>query len=181
MFGYRNRFSQPKQILHAMCARKLNQFNNDTKGSISVRWYGSAISRLPARRCDMRIRYRSGHTCIAFNAQRRPGPVSKTQNCAGHMGEALPFWLWRLDFMGTPGARAGRGNQLKPSECFKRNFSISTSGVEDPLALRFCIDKLGIDSVMWAIDYPCQPTAPAVAFTDSAPLIEGEHAKVAHG
>jgi predicted TIM-barrel fold metal-dependent hydrolase len=99
----------------------------------------------------------------------------------GHMGEALPFWLWRLDFMGAPGARAGRGNQLKPSEYFKRNFSITTSGVEDPLALRFCIDKLGIDSVMWAIDYPYQPTAPAVAFIDSAPLTEEERAKVAHG
>ncbi|WP_342084784.1 amidohydrolase family protein [Dyadobacter sp. OTU695] len=98
----------------------------------------------------------------------------------GHMGEALPFWLWRLDFMGAPGARAGRGNQLKPSEYFKRNFSITTSGVEDPLVLRFCIDKLGIDSIMWAIDYPFQPTAPAVNFIDSAPLTDDERMKVAH-
>ncbi|UFH55891.1 amidohydrolase family protein [Spirosoma sp. KNUC1025] len=98
----------------------------------------------------------------------------------GHMGEALPFWLWRLDFMGAPGARAGRGNQLKPSEYFKRNFSITTSGVEDPLALRFSIDKLGIDSVMWAIDYPYQPTAPAVSFIESATLTDQERAKVAH-
>ncbi|MCF0075007.1 amidohydrolase family protein [Dyadobacter sp. CY261] len=99
----------------------------------------------------------------------------------GHMGEALPFWLWRLDFMGAPGARAGRGNQLKPSEYFKRNFYVTTSGVEDPLVLRFCIDKLGIDSVMWAIDYPFQPTAPAVAFMDTAPLTDAEREKVAHG
>jgi 5-carboxyvanillate decarboxylase len=99
----------------------------------------------------------------------------------GHMGEALPFWLWRLDFMGAPGARAGRGNQLKPSEYFRRNFSITTSGVEDPLALRFCINKLGIDSVMWAIDYPYQPTAPAVAFLESAALSDEERAKIAHG
>lgn len=105
----------------------------------------------------------------------------KLQIVLGHMGEALPFWLWRLDFMGAPGARAGRGNQLKPSEYFKRNFSITTSGVEDPLALRFCIDKLGIDSVMWAIDYPFQPTAPAVAFIDTAPLTDVEREKVAHG
>ena len=55
----------------------------------------------------------------------------------GHMGEAIPFWMWRLDFMGAPGARAaGRTNQLKPSEYFQRNFAITTSGVEDPLALR---------------------------------------------
>jgi 5-carboxyvanillate decarboxylase len=100
----------------------------------------------------------------------------------GHMGEALPFWMWRLDFMGAPGARAaGRPNQLKPSEYFKRNFAITTSGVEDPLALRFCIDKLGIDAVMWAIDYPYQPTAPAVKFLESAPLSDRERSLLAHG
>lgn len=99
----------------------------------------------------------------------------------GHMGEALPFWLWRLDFMGAPGARAaGRPNQLKPSEYFRRNFAITTSGVEDPVALRFCIDKIGIDSIMWAIDYPYQPTAPAVAFLESAPASEKERAQIAH-
>jgi 5-carboxyvanillate decarboxylase len=91
----------------------------------------------------------------------------------GHMGEALPFWMWRLDFMAAPGARAaGRTNQLKPSEYFQRNFAITTSGVEDPLALRYCIDKVGADNIMWAIDYPYQPTAPAVAFIESAPMSE---------
>lgn len=105
----------------------------------------------------------------------------KLQIVIGHMGEALPFWLWRLDFMGAPGARAGRKNALKPSEYFQRNISITTSGVEDPLALRFCIDKIGIDRIMWAIDYPFQPTAPAVSFIESAALSETERAKIAHG
>jgi predicted TIM-barrel fold metal-dependent hydrolase len=98
----------------------------------------------------------------------------------GHMGEALPFWMWRLDFMGAPGSRAGRMNQLKPSEYFRRNFAITTSGVEDPLALRFAIDKLGIDHVMWAIDYPYQATAPAVAFLDATTLSNEERAKISH-
>jgi 5-carboxyvanillate decarboxylase len=98
----------------------------------------------------------------------------------GHMGEALPFWLWRLDFMGAPGARAGRKNALKPSEYFQRNITITTSGVEDPSALRFCIDKIGVDRIMWAIDYPYQPTGPAVSFIEKAPLSEVEREKIAH-
>jgi predicted TIM-barrel fold metal-dependent hydrolase len=99
----------------------------------------------------------------------------------GHMGEALPFWMWRLDFMAAPGARAaGRTNQLKPSEYFQRNFAITTSGVEDPLALRYCIDKIGADNIMWAIDYPYQPTAPAVSFIESAPISEDHREKIAH-
>lgn len=105
----------------------------------------------------------------------------KLQVVIGHMGEALPFWLGRLDFMGAPGARAGRKNQLKPSEYFKRNITITTSGVEDPLALRYCIDKIGADNIMWAIDYPFQPTASAVAFIETSSLTEVERAKIAYG
>lgn len=97
----------------------------------------------------------------------------------GHMGEAVPFWLWRLDFMGPPGKR-NRPNRLKPSEYFARNYAITTSGVEDPLALRYCIDRIGVDNVMWAIDHPYQPTAPAVAFIDEAPLSDEERARVCH-
>lgn len=99
----------------------------------------------------------------------------------GHMGEALPFWMWRLDFMAAPGARAaGRSNQLKPSEYFPRNFAITTSGVEDPLALRYCIDRIGADNIMWAIDYPYQPTGPAVAFIESAPMSDTHRQKIAY-
>ena len=99
----------------------------------------------------------------------------------GHMGEALPFWMWRLDFMAAPGARAaGRTNQLKPSEYFQRNFAITTSGVEDPLVLRYCIDKIGADKIMWAIDYPYQPTAPAVSFIESAQMSENHREQIAY-
>jgi 2,3-dihydroxybenzoate decarboxylase/5-carboxyvanillate decarboxylase len=98
----------------------------------------------------------------------------------GHMGEAVPFWLWRLDYMGAPG-RQGRTQRLSASEYFERNFAITTSGVEDPLALRYCIDKVGVDRVMWAIDYPYQPTAPAVQWIDAAELSDEERDKVCHG
>jgi 5-carboxyvanillate decarboxylase len=37
----------------------------------------------------------------------------------------------------------------------------------------------GIDRGMWAIDYPFQPTAPAVAFLESAKLSEDERARIA--
>ena len=49
---------------------------------------------------------------------------------------------------------AVRRNQLTPGEYFQRNIAITTSGVEDPLVLRFCIDKIGIDHIMVEVDYP---------------------------
>jgi 5-carboxyvanillate decarboxylase len=98
----------------------------------------------------------------------------------GHMGEALPFWLWRLDYMASPGSRAALRNKLKPSEYLRRNFAITTSGLDDPLALRFAIEKIGIDRVMWAIDYPFQDTPGSVAFIESATLSDSEREQVAH-
>lgn len=98
----------------------------------------------------------------------------------GHMGEALPFWLWRLDYMASPGSRSALRNGLKPSEYMRRNFCVTTSGLEDPLALRFLIEKIGVERVMWAIDYPFQETAASVAFIESAPLSEAEREQIAH-
>jgi len=102
----------------------------------------------------------------------------------GHMGEGIPFWLWRLDYMHQRSAMA-RGLaprvQLKVSEYFRRNFAITTSGVESHAALRYSVEVLGPENVMWAIDYPYQPTTPAVQFMRTAPLPEDVKAMVAGG
>ena len=66
------------------------------------------------------------------------------------------------------GIGRAKKTELGMAEYFHRNFAITTSGVEDPLALDYSIRKLGVDNVMWAIDYPYQPTEPAVRFMDEA-------------
>ncbi|MGH9716918.1 MAG: amidohydrolase family protein [Candidatus Acidiferrales bacterium] len=107
----------------------------------------------------------------------------KLKICIGHMGEAVHFWFWRLDFMNQHAQNRGSAPKLKlkPSEYFKRNFVITTSGQESHLALDYSIKALGIDNVLWAIDYPYQPTTPAVEFMDSAPVSEAEREKLYHG
>ena len=101
----------------------------------------------------------------------------------GHMGEAVHFWLWRINFMNTRAQSIGRApkTELDMDQYFRRNFAITTSGVEDPLALDYSIRKLGVDNVMWAIDYPYQPTQPAVEFMDAAPISDADKAKVYGG
>jgi 2,3-dihydroxybenzoate decarboxylase/5-carboxyvanillate decarboxylase len=107
----------------------------------------------------------------------------KLKVCIGHMGEAIPFWIWRINFMNSRAQAIGRAPKTKLSiaEYFRRNFVVTTSGVEDPLALRYTIDKLGIDNVLWAIDYPYQPQQPAVDFMDAAPVTEAERHALCHG
>lgn len=101
----------------------------------------------------------------------------------GHMGEGLPFWVTRLDFMHAEAVLVGCAPplKLKPSEYLKRNFVITTSGQENHLALKYSIDLLGEDNVLWAIDYPYQPMEPAVKFMDTAPLTDAVKAKVYGG
>jgi len=107
----------------------------------------------------------------------------KLKICLGHMGEAVHFWLWRLDYMNKNAQNRGAAPKLKlkPSEYFKRNFVITTSGQESHLALDFSIKALGVENVLWAIDYPYQPSAPAVAFMDSAPISDKDKELVYHG
>lgn len=100
----------------------------------------------------------------------------------GHMGESIPYNLWRLNFMyHNNKGRRSKVLQTDPADTFKRNFMITTSGVESHPALKYCIEVLGVDNIMWAIDYPYQPTTPAVAFMDTAPISEADRARIYYG
>lgn len=93
----------------------------------------------------------------------------------GHMGEAVHFWIWRLDHMSQAGVSRGETPiRRKPSEYLRQNLKITTSGQENPDALRYSIETLGLWNVMWAIDYPYQQTPGAVRFMDSAPVTQPE-------
>ena len=106
----------------------------------------------------------------------------KLKICLGHMGEAVHFWLWRIDYMSLNAQQRGWARKLKrkPSEYFKDNFVITTSGQESHLALDFSIKAIGAENILWAIDYPYQPTTPAVEFMDSAPISDQEKELIYH-
>ena len=100
----------------------------------------------------------------------------------GHMGEALPFWLWRLDHMYKRRAKDGRLKpvSLTPSEYFRRNFAVTTSGFEAEDVLELVIKHAGIDNVMWAIDYPFESSINAVSFIDRAKLSATQRVSICH-
>jgi len=99
----------------------------------------------------------------------------------GHMGESIPFNIWRCDFIyGLHKAWGDIPGNLKPSEVFKRNFWITTSGVEHTPALKYCIDVLGPDRVLWAIDYPYQPSPPAVKWLNEADISKEHKEMIYH-
>jgi 5-carboxyvanillate decarboxylase len=101
----------------------------------------------------------------------------------GHMGEGIPYWFYRVDYMHRGAARFNWRPQLAkaPSEYFKSNFTITTSGMNWSPVLEFCLKVVGPDNIMFAVDYPYQETAEAVHFLDSAALSETDRAKLYHG
>ena len=100
----------------------------------------------------------------------------------GHMGEAIPYWLYRIDYMHARSIIGMHRPKLKraPSEYFKENFYITTSGVNWHPVLQFCINVLGADRIMFAIDYPYQESGEAVEFLNSAAISEEDKEKIFH-
>ena len=94
--------------------------------------------------------------------------------CVGHLGEALPFWMKRIDFMHTASARAGRENTLKlekkPSDYLRENVYVTTSGMPWTDAILYCQNVLGMDRVLYAMDYPYQFVADEVREQDNLPI-----------
>lgn len=103
----------------------------------------------------------------------------------GHLGEALPFWLGRLDNRYANIKRRGLsplGKPLErlPSEYFAANFHITTSGMMTDPPLDFCLRVVGEDRILFAIDYPFEQTGEAVDFIRAAPLSPEARRKITH-
>lgn len=95
----------------------------------------------------------------------------------GHLGEALPFWLWRLDNMWER-APAYKELQKTPSQYFKENFLVTTSGLFSQPSLLNVYQSLGADRILFAVDYPFESNEAAVQFMKEAPISDVDKEKV---
>jgi 5-carboxyvanillate decarboxylase len=96
----------------------------------------------------------------------------RLQVILGHMGEALPFWLYRLDYMHAATVKAKRYETMGPlkkkvSDYLRDNFHITNSGVAWEPAIKFTQEQLGVDRVLYAMDYPYQAPPEEVAILDA--------------
>ena len=76
----------------------------------------------------------------------------------GHAGEGLPYMLYRIDYMQRV-VREGRGaKKLKrrPSDYMRENIYITSSGMAWEPAIKFAQQTLGVERVLYAMDYPYQ-------------------------
>ncbi|QIS20243.1 amidohydrolase family protein [Nocardia terpenica] len=104
----------------------------------------------------------------------------------GHLGEGIPYWLRRIDnrhafAMRIPGAATPLPPlSLTPSEYFRRNFVLTTSGIDDPDVLGLAVRAIGPDKIMFAIDAPYEDPTTAIAFLRDAPLTDEQRTALGH-
>ena len=95
----------------------------------------------------------------------------------GHLGEGLPFSLWRIDM-----ALSRQGNRSTPfRDCFREHFWITTSGNFSTPALLCCVMELGADRILFSVDYPFVLNPPGIRWMQDIPLGPEDRAKILSG
>jgi 2,3-dihydroxybenzoate decarboxylase len=103
----------------------------------------------------------------------------KLQLVFGHLGEGMPFWMPRLDYMHRAQVTSKRYEALQPlkrkvSDYLRDNIYITTSGMCWEPAVMFCRSVMGNDRVLYAMDYPYQFAPEEVAAMDALPVSAAE-------
>jgi predicted TIM-barrel fold metal-dependent hydrolase len=97
----------------------------------------------------------------------------------GHLGEGLPFYLWRIDnrnnWMKAPHKYAA---QNRVADYFRANFYLTTSGHFSTPALIDTIAEIGADRVMFSVDYPFEDFSDAADWFDNAEISEGDRVAI---
>jgi len=93
----------------------------------------------------------------------------------GHLGEGLPFLLWRID-MGF-----SRGGSRSFRDVFCEHFHITTSGFFSNPALLCCVQEMGVDRIMFSVDAAFVKNKTGTDWLPTIPLCAEDKAKIAGG
>jgi 2,3-dihydroxybenzoate decarboxylase len=95
----------------------------------------------------------------------------------GHFGEGLPFLMWRVDSaLSRPGNKGGSFRMI-----FSDHFYVTTSGNFSDPALICTVMELGIDRILFSIDWPFVANPPGVDWAKRVPLCEEDRIKLLGG
>ena len=96
----------------------------------------------------------------------------------GHLGESVPFQLTRLaEVFNRPGGRAVDFRRI-----FTTNFWVTTSGFFSTPALNCCLEELGSERILFAVDWPfVSNSRDGTKWLEDAPIGDAEKAKIFSG
>lgn len=73
----------------------------------------------------------------------------------GHLGEHIPFDLWRINHW-FEDIKKPLGLDCKKTirDYFQQNIWITTSGHFSTPTLKYCIEEIGVERILFSIDFP---------------------------
>jgi uncharacterized protein len=96
----------------------------------------------------------------------------------GHCGEMLPFMLARIDEVLPPQVT---GLPQSPGTYVHRNVWVTTSGMFSLPPVLCSIQVMGVDRVLFSVDYPFAANAAGRELLDTLPVSPADKAKIAGG
>ena len=97
----------------------------------------------------------------------------KLRICIGHLGENIPFGLWRIDARMKFSRRAYRGKRPL-GDYFRQHFHITTSGNFNDPAFRCTLETIDNDKIYFSADYPFERMEDAADWYDATQVITAE-------
>jgi len=98
----------------------------------------------------------------------------------GHMGEALPYWMWRMDRHWTDWKGPNQPKK-RPSDYVRENFYINNSGMFWSTVIQFAYNALGAERLMVGSDYPIESMKQAVDSVLHMEICDEDKEKILHG
>jgi len=89
----------------------------------------------------------------------------------GHLGENIPFGLWRIDARMRFSPRGYRGKRPL-GDYFRDHFHLTTSGNFNDPAFRCTLEVMGDDKVSFSADYPFESMDDAANWFDASRVID---------
>jgi gamma-resorcylate decarboxylase len=97
----------------------------------------------------------------------------------GHLGEGLPYSIWRVDNRNNWAKAPHRCLARKPiGAYFRANFHLTTAGNFRSQTLIDAMLEIGADRIMFSTDYPFEAVGDAATWFDAAPISEDDRAKI---
>ncbi|HKY81173.1 MAG TPA: amidohydrolase family protein [Sphingobium sp.] len=94
----------------------------------------------------------------------------------GHLGELLPFNIWRTSHWASAEGRNPQNIPAKKSfiDYLRQNFYVTTSGNFRTMAMRNAMEEMGTDRVLFSSDYPFEEMEEAALWFDAAEIGEND-------
>jgi len=97
----------------------------------------------------------------------------------GHMGEGLPYSMWRVDNRnGWVKAPPRYPAKKKLAEYFRTNFYLTTSGNFRTQTLIDAMLEVGADRILFSVDWPFENVDHAADWFDATSISEGDRIKI---